>query len=271
MEQKKINVVIVDDNKEFCNILKDYLSAEDDINIYGIAHDGVTAIKLIEETVPDIVVLDIIMPRLDGIGVLERLKVTRFTKQPKVIILSAVGQDQITQRAISLGAEYYVVKPFDMKMFINRIKQIHSEAQGWKETEVLPETPMKREKVDIFSDKFNDLEQQITDIIHKIGIPAHIKGYKFIREAISMSVNDMQILSCITKILYPSIAEKYHTTPSRVERSIRHAIEVAWSRGQVDVLNEIFGHTINSIKGKPTNGEFIALLADRIRLKNRAS
>jgi two-component system response regulator (stage 0 sporulation protein A) len=271
MEQKKINIVIVDDNREFCNILKDYLSAEENINIYGIAHDGVAALKLIEEKIPDIVVLDIIMPRLDGIGVLERLKETKLAQQPKVIILSAVGQDQITQRAISLGAEYYVVKPFDMKMFIERIKQIYHETHGWTETEIIPEHSIKSEKENIFADKSNDLEQQITDIIHKIGIPAHIKGYKFIREAISMSVNDMQILSSITKILYPSIAERFHTTPSRVERSIRHAIEVAWSRGHVEILNDIFGHTINSIKGKPTNGEFIALLSDRIRLSNRAS
>lgn len=271
MQQKQINVVIVDDNKEFCNILNDYLSAEESIRISGIAYDGVAALKLVEEKRPDLIVLDIIMPRLDGIGVLESLAAMKLNPQPKVIILSAVGQDQITQRAISLGAEYYVVKPFDMKMFINRIKQIYSETHGWEHIQTASSNLIKTEPADVIPDKSSGLEQQITDIIHKIGIPAHIKGYKFIREAISIVVNDMNMLSSITKELYPTIAERFHTTPSRVERSIRHAIEVAWSRGHIEVLNDIFGHTINNVKGKPTNGEFIALISDRIRLKNRAS
>ena len=274
MEQSKINVVIVDDNKEFCNILKDYLSLEECINIYGIAHDGVAALKLVEEKKPDLIILDIIMPHLDGIGVLENLNKMKLNPQPKVIILSAVGQDQVTQSAISLGAEYYVIKPFDMRMFIDRIKQIYNENYQWSSPKVTTHNYVKVdtvESIEKIADKSSDLEQQITDIILRIGIPAHIRGYKFIREAISMVVNDMNMLSSITKELYPSIAEKFHTTPSRVERSIRHAIEVAWSRGHVEILNDIFGHTINNAKGKPTNGEFIALLSDRLRLKNRAS
>ncbi|MGG7060247.1 sporulation transcription factor Spo0A, partial [Clostridium tertium] len=179
------------------------------------------------------------------------------------------GQDKITQRAITLGADYYVVKPFDMDVFTKRIREMFNETTSnviKKQTNTVIETDVK-----VQSKGPIDLETEITNIIHEIGVPAHIKGYMYLREAITMVVNDMELLSAVTKELYPSIAKKYNTTASRVERAIRHAIEVAWGRGQVDAINKLFGYTIHNEKGKPTNSEFIAIIADKLRLKNKVS
>lgn len=271
MDDSKITVLIADDNKEFCNILNDYLLNQRDIQVTGIAKDGIEALKLIQEKKPDLVILDIIMPHLDGLGVLENLNTMNLDPMPRIIVLSAVGQDKITQRAITLGADYYVVKPFDMEIFTKRIRQMFNntitcEDEKKKTVAVNYETEYSHNKA-----QANDLEQEITSIIHEIGVPAHIKGYMYLREAITMVVNDIEMLSAVTKELYPSIAIKYNTTASRVERAIRHAIEVAWSRGQVDTINRIFGYTIRNEKGKPTNSEFIAMVADKLRLENKVS
>lgn len=270
MEESKIRVIIADDNKEFCNILSDYLLNQRDIDVIGVAKDGIEALKLIEQEKPDLVVLDIIMPHLDGLGVLERLATMSLEPIPRIIVLSAVGQDKITQRAITLGADYYVVKPFDMDIFTKRIRQLFNDTISGsesKKTNYIGDSTGIREN----RPEPTDLELQITGIIHEIGVPAHIKGYMYLREAITMVVNDMELLSAVTKELYPNIAKKFNTTASRVERAIRHAIEVAWSRGQVDTINRIFGYTIHNDKGKPTNSEFIAMVADKLRLKNRVS
>jgi two-component system, response regulator, stage 0 sporulation protein A len=270
MEESKITVLIADDNKEFCNILNDYLLNQRDIIVTGIAKDGIEALKLIQERKPDLVVLDIIMPHLDGLGVLERLNTMNINPMPRIIVLSAVGQDKITQRAITLGADYYVVKPFDMDVFTKRIRQMFNNTISGDETKrtisLIETTEIKVNKKEPI-----DLEQEITSIIHEIGVPAHIKGYMYLREAITMVVNDMELLSAVTKELYPSIAKKFNTTASRVERAIRHAIEVAWGRGQVETINKLFGYTIHNDKGKPTNSEFIAMVADKLRLKNKVS
>lgn len=271
MEKSKISVVIADDNKEFCNILNDYFLNQTDIIVIGIAKDGVEAVKLIEEKKPDLVVLDIIMPHLDGLGVLEKLNSIELSPMPKIIVLSAVGQDKITQRAINLGADYYIIKPFDIDIFMKRIRQMFSSSNS--DTDTKRGMPFKNCGIE-FSNKEPenqpiDLESEITNIIHEIGVPAHIKGYMYLREAISMVVNNIELLSAVTKELYPSIAKKYNTTASRVERAIRHAIEVAWSRGQVDTINNIFGYTVHNGKGKPTNSEFIAMVADKLRIKNK--
>ena len=270
MQDSKITVLIADDNKEFCNILNDYLLNQRDIVVTGVAKDGLEALSLIEKKKPDLVVLDIIMPHLDGLGVLERLSSMNLNPMPRIIVLSAVGQDKITQRAITLGADYYVVKPFDMDVFINRIRQMFNNTistdgarQNMMFTGSSIRVETKKEPI--------DLESEITNIIHEIGVPAHIKGYMYLREAITMVVNDMELLSAVTKELYPSIAKKYNTTASRVERAIRHAIEVAWARGQVEAINKLFGYTIHNDKGKPTNSEFIAMVADKLRLKNKVS
>ena len=277
MENKKIKILIADDNEEFCIILRDYLNNQENLDVVGIAKNGIEALKLINEIKPDLLILDIIMPHLDGLGVLEKMNSTNKDSEvaPKVIVLSAVGQDKITQNAINLGVDYYVLKPFDMDIFIKRIKQmfnISSEEKYFVYKENYSLKATEQNNVDKSTTKPGetmDLESEITSIIHEIGVPAHIKGYFYLREAISMVVNDIELLSAVTKELYPSIARKYNTTSSRVERAIRHAIEVAWNRGQVESINKIFGYTIHNEKGKPTNSEFIAMVADRLRLKNK--
>ncbi|WP_026894090.1 sporulation transcription factor Spo0A [Clostridiisalibacter paucivorans] len=264
MDSEKIGVLIADDNKEFCGILNEYLSAQKDIEVVGLAKDGIEALDLINKKNPDVLVLDIIMPHLDGLGVLEKLNKLQTTKTPKTIILSAVGQDKITQKAINLGADYYVVKPFDFEIFIKRVRELMGISYNDMES---------KGSIDLYNSYISptvsgqSLEAKITNIIHEIGVPAHIKGYLYLREAIGMVVENMEYLSAVTKELYPSIAKKFNTTPSRVERAIRHAIEVAWSRGKVDTINKLFGYTVHNDKGKPTNSEFIAMVADKLRLE----
>lgn len=260
---KKTRVVIADDNREFSEILTRFISSYEEFEVVGVAKDGIEALDVIDREKPDVLILDIIMPHLDGLEVLERLHGFGDSNFPKVIVLSAVGQDKITQRAIELGAHYYVVKPFDFQVFIKRLRQI----SGMEENII-----KLRENSEVFTSNKpavteKNLEAQITRIIHEIGIPAHIKGYLYLREAIYMVIEDMDYLGAITKELYPKIAEKFNTTPSRVERAIRHAIEVAWTRGKVDTINKLFGYTISNNKGKPTNSEFIALIADKLRLE----
>ncbi len=267
MNNQRISVLIADDNKDFCSILSEYLSKQDDVDVVGVAKDGLEAIDLVEQTSPDVLVLDIIMPHLDGLGVLERLNTMDLDKFPKVIVLSAVGQDKITQRAINLGADYYVVKPFDFEIFMKRIRQV---------TGTAPTKINKRRQLEFNTQLVNTnnapktLEAKITNIIHEIGVPAHIKGYLYLREAIGMVVDNIELLSAVTKELYPNISKKFNTTPSRVERAIRHAIEVAWSRGKMETINNLFGYTVHTDKGKPTNSEFIAMVADKLRLEQNA-
>lgn len=274
MEDSKIRILIADDNDEFCIILKDYLNNQEIFNVVGIAKNGIEALKFIDEYKPDLVILDIIMPHLDGLGVLEKLNLNKDLElAPKVVVLSAVGQDKITQNAIKLGVDYYILKPFDMDIFIRRIKQMFNVVSEQKYFFQEDSHSIKSAVQDVEScikqPESMNLESEITSIIHEIGVPAHIKGYFYLREAISMVVNDIELLSAVTKELYPSIARKYNTTSSRVERAIRHAIEVAWNRGQIDSINKIFGYTVHNEKGKPTNSEFIAMVADRLRLKNK--
>ena len=214
------------------------------------------------------------MPILDGLGVLERLNTMDLDPLPRVIILSAVGQDKITQRTISLGADYYVVKPFDMEVFVKRIRQTVDKTMygdDEKKTFTYVDNDNNETKVNENQPVDVDIINQITNILHEIGVPAHIKGYMYLREAINMLVNDIELLSAVTKGLYPLLGKEFNTTASRVERAMRHAIEVAWSRGQVENINKIFGYTIRNEKGKPTNSEFIAMVADKLRLQNRVS
>ena len=267
---KKITVLIADDNSEFSATLAGYINAEEDLELVGMARDGVDAFDMIKNLEPDIVLLDVIMPRLDGLGVLERLEENNIEKMPMCIMLSAVGQDKITQKAINLGAQYYIVKPFEISVLIKRIKELrYYQPSTNRGSFIVKET--KSQYIDIpqqIDKKSEDgLEALVTNIIHEVGVPAHIKGYQYLREAIMMVVNDIDIINQITKQLYPDIAKKYHTTPSRVERAIRHAIEVAWGRGEPAVVENIFGYTVSASKGKPTNSEFIAMIADKLRLE----
>ena len=267
---EKLNVAIADDNERMLRLLGAIIESDEELNVVGTAKDGEEAYNVIKTKEPDVVLLDIVMPKLDGLGVLEKVNnsSSELDKKPICIMLSAVGQDKITQRAISLGAEYYMVKPFDIELLMQRIREIKNfKPRGTRNNFVLRE--IKRTPyVNVNSDKAEDnLEALVTNIIHGVGVPAHIKGYQYLREAIIMVVNDIEVINQITKSLYPQIAQKFGTTPSRVERAIRHAIEVAWSRGKVDTIEELFGYTVSSGKGKPTNSEFVALISDKIRLE----
>jgi two-component system response regulator (stage 0 sporulation protein A) len=266
LNQEKIKILLADDNKDFCDVVCSYLNKLEDIQVISVAHDGVEAYQKILLNKPDIAILDGIMPRLDGLGVMEKLN-SNPTNQPIpiCIMLSAMAQEKITQKAIALGVEYYMVKPFDMESLVSRIRQLYNEKNN------KDDKPLSSKLSDPKSRASINLEAKVTNILHEIGVPAHIRGYHYMREAIIMAVNDIDVLNYITKELYPSIAKKCNTTPSRVERAIRHAIEVAWSRGKVDAIDNLFGYTVNNHKGKPTNSEFIALIADRLRLELKAS
>ena len=271
--KEKIKVFIADDNQEFSHTLSSYINSQDDMEVVGMARDGNEAVDLVIKTEPDVVLLDVIMPHLDGLGVLEKINVIKKNNMPTCIMLSAVGQDKVTQKAIELGAEYYVVKPFDIEVIIKRIREI----KFFKPSQVTGNFIARETKlqyIDISKDKDKkeeNLEALVTNIIHEVGVPAHIKGYQYLREAITMVVNDMDVINQITKCLYPKIALKFNTTPSRVERAIRHAIEVAWGRGDQKIVENIFGYTVNALKGKPTNSEFIAMIADKFRLELKSA
>ena len=268
MGNPKTNIIIADDNREFCNILNDYILMQNDMVVAGIAENGVEALRLIEEKKPDLVILDIIMPILDGLGVLERLNTMDLNPLPHIIVSSAVGHDKITQRALSLGADYYVLKPFDMEVLIKRIREMSNNTICSVEVKRALTYP-DNTKIEVNKNQSVDMITQITNIMHEIGVPAHIKGYMYLREGINMLINNIDLLSAVTKELYPLVGAKFNTTASRVERAMRHAIEVAWSRGQVETINKIFGYTIRNEKGKPTNSEFMAMVADKLRLQNK--
>lgn len=265
----KVKVIIADDNMDFVNTLIGYLEKDEEIEVLGIARDGEEACKLIVDKKPDIALLDVIMPHLDGLGVLEMLQSAQLEKVPMCIMLSAVGQDKITQKAIGLGAEYYVVKPFDIDLLIKRMKELKFYQPGTSKGSYISRE-IKQQYIEIAPENKKDegnLEALVTNVIHEVGVPAHIKGYQYLREAIMMVINDIDVINQITKQLYPNIAKKYGTTPSRVERAIRHAIEVAWGRGEPGTVENIFGYTVSAAKGKPTNSEFIAMIADKLRLE----
>lgn len=264
-----IKIGIADDNKDFCDILKDFFDKQDDIEVAFIVHDGVKTVEAVEQNTPDVLLLDMIMPYLDGLGVLEKLNARNLLEHTKTIMLSAVGQESITKKATNLGAEYYVVKPFDLKILLQRI---HDLAEAEKNGNAARNKNTEVRTVSNENDNGAlELERDITNMIHEVGVPAHIKGYQYLRDAITMVVLDMDLLGAVTKELYPEIAKQNNTTPSRVERAIRHAIEVAWNRGKLETLNSLFGYTVQNDKGKPTNSEFIAIIADKLRLDRKAS
>lgn len=256
----KISVLIADDNKVFTDELADYLKTTPDLTVAGVAYNGNEALGMISETSPDVVILDVIMPERDGLGVLKQLSNLKI-KRPICIVLSVTGNNSIMETAMKLGADYYLLKPQTMPAIVDTIRNFAGISHA-----VLPVV----EKISSApAEKPVDLETLVTEFIHELGVPAHIKGYQYIRSAIMMVVEDMELLNYITKQLYPTIAKQYKTTSSRVERAIRHSIEVAWSRGKPETMDEIFGYTVDTGKGKPTNSEFIAMVADRIRLQTK--
>lgn len=268
---ENVNVVIVDDNPMILNTLDEVISSEAGLSVIGRADNGKDAIDMIKDTQPDVVLLDLVMPQMDGITVVENIKKkTSMLKNPAFIILSAVGGEQMTEEAFQAGANYFLMKPFDKDILVNKIRRIGKRPVRPVPGKVL-EAPLKAatpEEAAMNREEYmkEHLETDITKMLHELGIPAHIKGYQYLRDAISMVVRDREMMEAVTKILYPEIAKKNYTSSSRVERAIRHAIEVAWGRGSLEVIDELFGYTISTGKGKPTNSEFIALIADKICL-----
>lgn len=258
---REINVAIADDNERILDLLGEIISNDQELRLVGKANNGEDMYQLIKEKQPDVVLLDLIMPKMDGLSVMEMVSNDRgLKKHPDFIVVTAVGQERITEDAFKKGASYYIMKPFNNEVVLNRIKHANQVIRHEMRVSSSVGTPM-----DVQPEL--NLEGRVTDMIHEIGIPAHIKGYHYLRDAIIMAVEDMDVLNAITKVLYPTVAKKHQTTASRVERAIRHAIEVAWSRGKLDTLDDLFGYTVSNGKGKPTNSEFIALIADTIRLK----
>ena len=252
----KLKVLIADSSTDFSRECSKVL------NSYGMEviltqKDGIKLLTEIKAIRPDVVIADVFMPHLDIIGVLEKLKASG--EKPFVFAMSSFDNPRLEQECLASGAAYYFLKPFNIDVLAQRIVQI----TGYRDDKL----PVK------FTTPKScyDLELMVTEIIHQIGVPAHIKGYHYLREAIILAVNNPEIINSITKQLYPTVAKKYHTTSSRVERAIRHGIEVAWDRGDVDVLNSYFGYTIHVGRGKPTNSEFVAMIADKLRLKMKAS
>lgn len=260
---EKISVIIVDDNEKVIENIDSVLSKDTAIQIIGKAKNGQEAYELIRKSTPDVVILDLIMPKMDGLSLMNKVNEDgAMIKMPFFIITSAISNENVIQDAFGYGAGYYLLKPFETNMIADRVKGVKSYNKRIPETKKIIGAGEDRKH---FMER--NIENDVTSIIHDVGVPAHIKGYQYLREAIIMSVNDNEMLNSITKILYPSIAKKFQTTSSRVERAIRHAIEVAWNRGRMDTIDELFGYTINAEKGKPTNSEFIALIADKIRLE----
>ena len=255
-----LSVAIADDNQRILDLMEEIINMDKELNVVGKAKNGEEMCQIIRNKQPDVVLLDLIMPKMDGLTVMERVSQDKMVnKRPYFIVVTAVGQEKITEDAFNKGANYYIMKPFNNEMLLNRIKSVRKMFRNFeKKTEdTKGESEVHKE----------DLENRVTNMLHEIGIPAHIKGYHYLRDAIIMAVDDMDVLNAITKVLYPTVAKKYQTTSSRVERAIRHAIEVAWNRGKLDTLDELLGYTVSTGKGKPTNSEFIALIADTIQLE----
>lgn len=261
----EIRVAIADDNERILELLGDIIGSDKELDLVGKANNGEDMCSVIKEKEPDVVLLDLIMPKMDGLSVMDVVNHDRtLKKRPSFIVVTAVGQERITEDAFNKGAMYYIMKPFNNDMILERIKQVNGKSKGMPLHAMDNYTSVEKEEE-------IPLEARVTDMIHEIGIPAHIKGYHYLRDAIMMAVEDMDVLNAVTKVLYPTVAKHHQTTASRVERAIRHAIEVAWSRGKLDTLDDLFGYTVSNGKGKPTNSEFIALIADTLRLecKNR--
>ncbi|MGN0395740.1 MAG: sporulation transcription factor Spo0A [Coprococcus sp.] len=267
MSNNRMNIIVADSE---CELIASQLMANmsnEEINIMDKVSDGETAIESIKKYKPDIVLLDICLPVIDGLAVMETIGNDEKLTDTIFVVVTSVGSQRLIRCAFELGATFYILKPYNPIQLVARIKQIFKRKQEYdtEEADELVCIPNKSRAI-----KASDnIESDVTDIIRDIGIPANIKGYQYIREGIIMAVNDANMLNYITKLLYPTIAKKYKTTSSSVERAIRHAIEVAWSRGQIDVINDMFGYTVNAGKGKPTNSEFIALIADKLRIEYR--
>ena len=252
---KRTTVIIADNTEEFCSSLTAALQRAEGFQILGTANDGEQAIRMITEKKPDVLVLDLMLAKKDGLSVLKALSSGEL--RPITLATSTFVTDYVASAAANLGARYLMLKPCDMTALVERLEEIRG---GESQRQAVSRNGGQ-----------TSIETLVTNIIHEIGVPAHIKGYQYLREAIIIAVGDMDVINAITKVLYPQVAKTFQTTPSRVERAIRHAIEVAWDRGDLDTLQRFFGYTVSNTKGKPTNSEFIALIADKLQLQLKSS
>ncbi len=257
---RKINVLLADNSEYFAIPCANVMKSKG-LDVTMTEKDGQAVISAIERNCPDVVLMDFFLPRMDALGVLRNMHALELPKRPLVMLMSGFDNPALEREAMSAGADYYFLKPFDAAEMASRILTLCGEV----EVPHLGETMRRREV------QGSSLEMRVTEIIHQIGVPAHIKGYQYLRDAILMAIEDDQIINAVTKRLYPAVAKRHGTTSSRVERAIRHAIEVAWDRGDIDVLNSYFGYTIHNSRGKPTNSEFIAMIADKFRLQLKIS
>ena len=247
--EKRTTVLVADGSEEFCAQLSKALQ-NSGYQVVGTATDGQSAMEQLKAVEPEVVILDLMLPKVDGVTVLKSIP---QKNRPKLLLLAAFATDYVSGVAASMGADYLMLKPVLPQTVAERMNEI-------MEADRVAERRKGAEP---------DIETMVTNVIHEIGVPAHIKGYQYLREAIIIAVGDMEVINAITKVLYPQVAKTFSTTPSRVERAIRHAIEVAWDRGDLDTLQRFFGYTVSNTKGKPTNSEFIALIADRLQLQLR--
>ena len=245
-----VRILIADGNEEFCVHIKNRLEQAPGYQVVGVATDGMRAMTLLREKQPDLLILDLMLPKLDGLAVLKRA--SEMERRPAALVMTGFMTDYISGMAEKYGVKYFISKPCDFDAVAERVFEI---------------TAMKPQLRSASARGGVNVEAMVTSMIHEIGVPAHIKGYQYLREAILIAVNDMEVINAITKVLYPQVAKTFSTTPSRVERAIRHAIEVAWDRGDLETLQRFFGYTVSNTKGKPTNSEFIALIADKLQLQ----
>ena len=303
MSFEKIRVVMADDNLLLCEIVSNYLQTQPDIELVDIAHDGIDAIEKIKKHKPHVALLDCAMPMLDGLGVLEKLS-QDGGHRPVCIMLSGIRHDAVTKRAYELGAEYYIIKPFELDVLADRIRMFRNFTPVSVKSEISPQSLSYaydvKDRDDLESEPYSmsafssdmlqtvhissspyvstqssaaagTLEEQVTNLLHEIGVPANIRGYRCLRTAILITVDNLDLLQFVTKELYPSIARALNTTPSSVERAIRHAIGLVWDHGNIQALDKLFGYSVETRKKKPSNSEFIALIADKFRLENKAN
>lgn len=248
-----LKVLIADSSDTFSSLLREALAAAEGFEVVGTAADGELALQMLEKYQPDAMVLDLMLAKRDGISVMK--EAAAMERRPKILVTTSFATDYVVNTAAALGAQYLMLKPCDMTALVERLEEIRDSA-GMRQPALMRKGQPEQ-----------SIEAMVTNIIHEIGVPAHIKGYQYLREAIIIAVGDMDVINAITKVLYPQVAKTFQTTPSRVERAIRHAIEVAWDRGDLDTLQRFFGYTVSNTKGKPTNSEFIALIADKLQLQ----
>ena len=241
-------VLLADANEEFRALVRKIIDETEEFTVVGSVGDGAEALRLARQEAPDLLLMDVLLPGLDGFGVLNQLR--ELEKPPKVILISAFCSDSVVSEAVELGANYFMFKPVEENALLDRMRALFGR-----------DLPEERHPV--------ELKNLVTSVIHEIGVPAHIKGYQYLREAIMIAVDDMDVINAVTKVLYPEVAKRFNTTPSRVERAIRHAIEVAWDRGDLETLQNYFGYTGSNANGKPTNSEFSAMIADRLVMEQK--